>query len=546
MTVVTDPVVESPVNSLQEVLSYRVLAMQHPTGELTLYAETHEQAQRLAADLEYQNYRFVTLRWSALNDRILSVFGQELTEQARSLQSSVHPELSAKTVFVRWQVLCALGACAAILLCLAVWPMATLIAGMAILTVAMLASAVFKVVMITRSLVQGRKSDRYGELSDAELPKFSLLFPLFREAEMVPRLVRVASALDYPEDKLEVMFVVEEEDTELRTVFETLTLPPNVSVLVVPDSQPKTKPKAINVALQLCTGDIVSVYDAEDQIAPEQLRQIAASFAKGGPKLGCVQTALVFRTDHHNWLTRQFTLEYGIWYDLVLPSISAFGLPVPLGGTGNHFRRDVLNEVGAWDCYNVTEDADLGMRLHFRGYKVQVEPIATIEDPNPDVFSWVSQRSRWIKGHMQTYLIYMRKPVQTYRRFGLGSFLALQMLFGLTFFSTLMNPLIWTMFLIWLVTQTTAFDVVFPEATLMIGTFNLLVMNAFFILTGLIAATLRNREELAPAAFTSIIYSFLSSAAAFKALWQLLFKPHYWEKTTHLAQHSTQQSEGVA
>jgi cellulose synthase/poly-beta-1,6-N-acetylglucosamine synthase-like glycosyltransferase len=102
-----------------------------------------------------------------------------------------------------------------------------------------------------------------------------------------------------------------------------------------------------------------------------------------------------------SWLARYFTAEYAGQFDVVLPKLAALGLPLPLGGSSNHFRTVTLREVGGWDPHNVTEDADLGMRLARFGYRSGVVASSTYEEAPADIGRWLGQRTRWFKGWMR-------------------------------------------------------------------------------------------------------------------------------------------------
>ncbi len=158
----------------------------------------------------------------------------------------------------------------------------------------------------------------------------------------------------------------------MRRALRKHDLPPHFEVIVVPQGSPQTKPRALNYALQFCRGSLLTIYDAEDIPEPNQLREVARKFSGAGEKLACLQAQLSFYNPNENWLTRQFTAEYATLFGLILPALAAHNLPLPLGGTSNHFRTRNLRQIGGWDPYNVTEDADLGLRLARLGYRTGV------------------------------------------------------------------------------------------------------------------------------------------------------------------------------
>ncbi len=238
-------------------------------------------------------------------------------------------------------------------------------------------------------------------VADAETPVYSVLVPLFREAGVLPCLLQALEALDYPRAKLEVLLVLEAADLDTQAILLSLHLPPAFRTVIVPEGGPRTKPKALNYALQLARGDYVVVYDAEDRPEPDQLRRALAMFRRAPPQLGCVQAQLNIYNPRASWFARQFTLEYSALFDAILPALARLGLPVPLGGTSNHFRRETLVAVGGWDPFNVTEDADLGFRLARRGWRTALLQSTTWEEAPVSFSRWFRQRTRWLKGWSQ-------------------------------------------------------------------------------------------------------------------------------------------------
>ena len=201
---------------------------------------------------------------------------------------------------------------------------------------------------------------QFPSLNDKDLPVYTLLIPLLREAEILPDLIQALNALDYPKDKLDIKLILEADDKDTIDAVRALHLPTYFDPIIVPDARPKTKPKACNYALHFARGDVLVIFDAEDQPDPQQLRHAARIFAATDDKLACLQARLNYHNHNENWLTQQFTVEYSVWFRLVLPGLKDLKFPVPLGGTSNHFRIGVLRQLGAWDAFNVTEDADPG------------------------------------------------------------------------------------------------------------------------------------------------------------------------------------------
>ncbi len=370
--------------------------------------------------------------------------------------------------------------------------------------------------------------------NDAELPRYTVLVPLYDEAEIAAELVDALSAIDYPADKLQILLILEELDTRTRQAVAATHLPAQMSVVIVPDGSPRTKPRALNYALRRATGDLVVIYDAEDVPEPDQLRR-AASLLMANPKLGCVQARLNVLNDGETWLTRQFAIEYTALFDCILPAIEKLTLPVPLGGTSNHFSRTVLEAVGGWDPFNVTEDADLGIRLARMGWMVQVVPSTTWEEAPATFKSWRNQRTRWLKGWMQTYLVHMRKPREAARDLGWLRFFGLQVLMGGLILSALVHPWFYIV---------AAIEAGYgplrsldhqglSDTVRVLGFVNLILGYAIGVALGWVAVAGRGRHRLAWWALLMPAYWLLISFAAYRALYQLATTPYSWEKTQH-------------
>ena len=366
----------------------------------------------------------------------------------------------------------------------------------------------------------------------ARLPVVSVMVALYRESNIAPRLVKRLGQLDYPQDLLDVLLVVEAEDSLTREALATADLPGWMRVVMVPDGTVKTKPRALNFALDQCRGSIVGVYDAEDAPEPDQIRKVVDRFHARGPDLACLQGRLDFYNPRVNWFSRCFTIEYAAWFRLLLPGIERLGLAVPLGGTTLFFRRQVLEDLGRWDAHNVTEDADLGMRIARRGYRTELLDTTTFEEANCRPRSWVKQRSRWIKGFMMTWLTHMRDPVRLWRDLGPRKFLGFQLLLAGSVLHALLAPVLWSFWLLPLGLSHPVVNLLGQTQFLaLLGSF--LAVEASLIVFG-IAGLARTRHRLSPLWVPTMIFYYpLATFAAYKAAWEMLFQPFYWDKTSH-------------
>jgi cellulose synthase/poly-beta-1,6-N-acetylglucosamine synthase-like glycosyltransferase len=364
------------------------------------------------------------------------------------------------------------------------------------------------------------------------LPIVSVMVALYRESNIAPRLVKRLGKLDYPKELLDVLLVVEAEDHLTRQALEHADLPGWMRIVVVPGGSVKTKPRALNFALDHCRGSIVGVYDAEDAPEPDQIRKVVNRFHARGPDLACLQGRLDFYNPRINWISRCFTIEYAAWFRLLLPGIERLGLAVPLGGTTLFFRRAALESLGRWDAHNVTEDADLGMRIARRGYRTELIETTTFEEATCRPKSWVKQRSRWIKGFMMTWLTHMRDPGLLWRELGPRKFIGFQLLLAGSVLHALLAPVLWTF---WVLPLGLPHPV---QSVLSDASITALILSFFAIEIGLIAFGIvgmrRTGHGLSPLWVpTMILYYPLATLAAYKAAWEMLVQPFYWDKTTH-------------
>jgi cellulose synthase/poly-beta-1,6-N-acetylglucosamine synthase-like glycosyltransferase len=340
-------------------------------------------------------------------------------------------------------------------------------------------------------------------------------------------------ALDYPEDRLDVKLLVEEDDSETRRAAEALDLPACVEVLVVPDVGPRGKPRACNFGLRHARGRYLVIYDAEDRPEPDQLRKSVLAFRDAPDDVICLQAQLNYFNRSHNLLTRWFTAEYSVWFDQLLPGLQAMDVVIPLGGTSNHFVTARLDELGGWNAFNVTEDADLGLRIYLEGWKTAILATTTYEEATSRYHNWIRQRSRWTKGYMQTYLFHMRRPFRMARQMGATTFVTFQLFFGASTLCLLLNPVFWLLAVLWFGTHLHLIEEIFPAPVMYLGTIALFVGNAACILSAVSGCFGRRNYEDVKYAFLIPLYWVLMSVGAWKALIQLCYKPSYWEKTEH-------------
>jgi cellulose synthase/poly-beta-1,6-N-acetylglucosamine synthase-like glycosyltransferase len=371
-------------------------------------------------------------------------------------------------------------------------------------------------------------------IPEHELPRYTVLLPVYQEPSIVQNLINGVGNLDYPADKLDVMLLVEEDD--LATQDALVGLPLNgIRIIVVPQSLPKTKPKACNYGMSLpdVDSEFVTLYDAEDVPDPLQLRRAVVGFLRASADIGCLQARLGYFNERQNLLTRWFSMEYDQWFGAVLPAVQQAGCVVPLGGTSCHLPVRVWREVGGWDEHNVTEDADLGVRLARYGYRTQILDSITLEEANSDVINWIRQRSRWYKGYLQTQIVHMRNPQRLIHELGLKETFRLINMTGAIPASNTVNIFLWSTMLIWMVGHPDAVALMFPPITYYLCLTLFLLAAPLSIYVGLVVTVALGKPNLWWAALLVPGYWVLQSIAAFKAVYQLFFRPFYWEKTVH-------------
>jgi len=413
----------------------------------------------------------------------------------------------------------------------------TLIAINAVFITFYILQSVYKFYLVSRSL--GRRAEvpvtpeDIAALRDEALPTYTILIPLYREAAVLPKLVAGLCELDYPPEKLEIQLLLEENDSSTISAVDGMDLPPQFRKVVVPDSYPKTKPKACNYGLALATSELLVIYDAEDVPERDQLKKAACAFSRTAANVACLQAKLNYFNQRQNLLARWFTAEYSVWFDLFLPGLTSSGAPIPLGGTSNHFRVGPLKELGGWDPFNVTEDCDLGVRMHKHGYRTLMIDSTTWEEACSHFWTWIRQRSRWVKGYIQTYLVHMRSPLRLVRQLGPAGWFSFQMTVGGSIVCFLLNPVYWLLTCLWAATQADIIRALFPTPIYVAGVFCMLVGNFVFVYLNVAGCLNRRYYDLVKYAVITPLYWLMMSWAAYKAAAQLIVNPHYWEKTTH-------------
>lgn len=371
---------------------------------------------------------------------------------------------------------------------------------------------------------------------DEALPIYTVLVALYREEAVVEQLLAALNRLDWPKSQLDIKLVCEADDNSTLAAIERICPGTHFEIIRVPPSLPRTKPKALTYALSGARGEFIAVYDAEDRPHPKQLREAYARFRQGNEKLACLQAPLIISNADTSWITASFSLEYSALFRRLLPMLAKMKMPMPLGGTSNHFRASILRSVGAWDPFNVTEDADLGMRLYRLGYECDVISYQTLEDAPTDVSVWMNQRTRWFKGWLQSWLVMMRSPLSVANEMGWKAYLVFQLLIGGMLLSSLTHPLF--IFSILFTGQTIMMEGANALTQMQVTLFTVDILNimasyAVFLLMGNRAMIDHERNMIGMKWLATPVYWLMLSVAAWKAIYELRYKPFVWNKTPH-------------
>lgn len=463
----------------------------------------------------------------ALSTALIAACGPRLAARSATRRPD---EGSLRPGFAPWQVGAALGVTAAAAACAAYRPDLALAAGIwGAVGVMALNGSLWAVALLGRP----RRAAPMASPPSTEfraLPVVSVLVPLYREPETAPVLLNALVALDYPPELLDIKFILETDDAETLEALLALNPPPQCEILIAPDGAPRTKPRALNFALDFARGEIIGIYDAEDRPAPDQLRLIVEQFAAAPPDVACVQARLGYYNAHENWLTRCFEIEYASWFDAMLPGLFRLGMPIPLGGTSLFLRRGALEAVGGWDSHNVTEDADLGMMLARAGLRTELSNSMTEEEASSRPGAWVRQRSRWLKGYLSTWTTHMRRPLLLLKELGLWRFLGFNAILLSAVLGYLALPWLWVVTLIgfWV-------DLRAGAASEALGALSVATTAVLPIMFASAAFGLwrRGRLGLVGWALTLPAYWALGALAAYLALWELVVAPSSWRKTQH-------------
>lgn len=520
-------------NRIDDYLHLQAVPLRKENGRIVIVTCDPTDIVRNWAKHHYGNYALAIASPFDIHWHINRHFADVLSSHSREHLWQTSPEQSARTVFSRNQkrqlmMLLALGACAAML-----FPAAVAIASLVVVQVFYFFTIILKCQLFFLGNKHRPKEQIVPQQNYTDLPVYTLLIPLHDEAASVPRLLAALDALDYPKSRLDIKLIVENDDHPTISAIKAARPHGGYELIHVPYSLPQTKPKACNYALRFARGKYVTIYDAEDRPDPLQLKKAVHRFASLPENTACLQARLNYYNRDKSLLSRLFAIEYAIWFDYMLPGLRAMGIPIPLGGTSNHLRLDLLKQLGEWDPYNVTEDADLGVRIALCRYETELLDSLTLEEAPTCLRPWISQRTRWIRGYMQTWLVHMRNPQQLAQRLDRQAFWGFQFFIGGPCLVFLSAPVLWIVSGLWFAG---AFNADMPVLSPWIS--GLSAGNLVFGLTTHLAfagvVLYRNHwQGMGKAIAAFPFYWLLHSIASVRALWKLLTDPHRWEKTPH-------------
>lgn len=526
-------------------LRHNLLPMRR-IGKITWIATSDlAQLKSLIAELpvELGEIRMLLCREDQVQAALLSL---RRTELIRKAEARVSDRESCRTRNGR--ISCLVLCATMVIVALGAWhmPESMLMALTIICALGLLAQTALKLICFILALQTARhrqqsSAERVEDVSpdheqDVPLPVISVLVPLFQESDVAKDLVARLTRVRYPQELMDILIVVESNDKVTLNALTAGRLPRWIRVIEVPDGPIRTKPRALNYALNFCKGSIVGIWDAEDRPESDQLHRIARHFHFAAQDLGCVQGALDYYNPRSNWLARCFTIEYAAWFRVLLPAIERLGLVIPLGGTTCFFRRDTLDDVDAWDAWNVTEDADLGVRLARRRWRTEIIETTTDEEANCRILPWIRQRSRWQKGFALTWGAHMRDPWQLWQDLGTRRFIGFQIQFLFMLTQYLLAPAIWGFWLL-------SLGMAYPLREPLEAMFGMVAVPLFFFLligseilniaVGLFAVRNPKHRHLRPWVLTMQLYFPLAWIAIWKAVYEMIRRPFYWDKTAH-------------
>jgi glycosyltransferase involved in cell wall biosynthesis len=492
---------------------------------LTSRADLGNVRQRAIRFLGNRLFRVERVAPRDVHEAVLASNGQVLDHEITNGFRTARPAHAARSGMARWQIRALIGAALAVVIVVMAGMGEWLLAAVTFFLAAINGLSLLAAWAHARS---PRRAD--PPVPDEMLPTYTILIPAYKEEAVIGKMMRHIEELDYPKHLLDVIVLVEQHDPATEQAVLAANPPAEVRIVHIPPGTLQTKPRTCNLGLKLARGELLVIFDAEDRPEPDHLRRVAARFAASGPDLACVQARLKISNGRHNLLAGSFALEYATRWNLVMPGLIRLGLPIPLGGTSNHFRTELLRRLGGWDAWNVTEDADLGMRCAADGYRIDMVDAVTWEESVTDIGAWHKQRTRWHKGMLITTMVHTRNLVGTWRSFGGKGLLVLfSMVLGNPL-ASLLNSASWVLALLFM---TGGLPTRFPDLAQVTGAVSLTSLAAGLVLHAIAG----KRERIhRPWVLTLLLplYGLAQTWAAAVAVVEAVRRPFHWNKTPHV------------
>lgn len=515
----------------QSFIDLRVLPWRKEQGKLLVAITEPESALQAKIESTFgDKVGFLLATPQDIHEQIALYANEQLNHDSVEKLWRNTPERSAKRLFLLRRKSSLLMPFIGALIFISILFEPTTLILLALINLVYLAAMLFKFQIFWGGYFYADKPNLELTIPDAQLPIYTLFIPLFREPKKtIENLIHSLRGLHYPKNKLDIKLIVEASDAQ--TIAHIIAQKPEriFHIVRVPYSQPQTKPKACNYALQFAAGELATIYDAEDSPDPLQLKKAAQMFSNIGEKLGCVQARLNYYNRRDNLLTRLFSLEYAMWFDAMLHGLERLSMPMPLGGTSNHFRTRILKSIHAWDPFNVTEDADLGLRLAEAGYQTRILDSVTLEEAPNSFTNWIKQRTRWVKGYIQTFFVHIRHPKRSIKNMGLKGVIGFVLFIGSASFAFIVTPFI---LLVTALVYVGYYDL--PTWLTYLLLFN---MTGGLLIHFIIAIAILWKHKWWDTLIAVPVFPFywlLHTVASFRAVFQLIKgQTHLWEKTVH-------------
>ncbi len=363
---------------------------------------------------------------------------------------------------------------------------------------------------------------------------FTILLPARHEERVYRETIEKIYDLNYPKELMQIIAICREDDldtiAEARAIIDVLG-DPNVQLLIFND-EPVNKPHGLNLGLQIARGDVVTIFDAEDEPHLDILNIINTTILN--EDVDAVQSGVQLMNHNTKWFCFLNVLEYFFWFKSSMHFFARIGM-IPLGGNTVFVRRELLEYLGGWDENCLTEDAELGIRLslaHARMRIIYDDDYVTREETPHTITEFVRQRTRWNQGFLQILFK--------------GEWLKLEKLSQrLLAFYVLILPEVQAFFAILIPVSIVMFFLIKFPLWLAMFTFlplYCLILAVFIDLAGLreFLKAHRRKWRWREAIITVLAffpYQWILSIGALRAVYRYMRGVSNWEKTVHLGQH---------